>query len=99
MTIVRRLLVAFLVVSLLPIGVFAYLSSLEGEGEEAHAEELLGLPLATIELLVAGITLALSVAVALFLGRTLVRPLRRLEGSMRRVSPASRARSSARAAS
>jgi class 3 adenylate cyclase len=77
MTIVRRLLVAFLVVSLLPIGVFAYLSSREGEGEEAHAEELLGLPLATIELLVAGITLALSVAVALFLGRTLVRPLRR----------------------
>jgi adenylate cyclase len=85
MTIVRRLLVAFLVVSLLPIGAFAYLSSREGEGEEAHAEELLGLPIATIELLVAGIALLLSIGVALFLGRTLVRPLRRLEGSMRRV--------------
>jgi adenylate cyclase len=85
MTIVRRLLVAFLVVSLLPIAVFAYLSLREGEGGERHAEKLLGLPIATIELLLAGITLLLCICVALFLGRTLVRPLRRLEGSMRRV--------------
>ena len=47
MTIVRRLLIAFLVVSLLPIAVLAYLSSREGEGEEAHAEELLGLPVSS----------------------------------------------------
>jgi adenylate cyclase len=84
-SIVTKLLAAFLLVSLLPIGVLAYLSSREGEGEEAHAEAIAGVPIATIELAVAAAGLALSIGMALFLGRTLVRPLRRLEREMSRV--------------
>jgi adenylate cyclase len=98
-SIVARLLVAFLVVSLLPIGVLAALSFQEsrepaaevheGEGavEEAgeEEEELFGVPIATIELGVAGASLALSVLMALYVGRTLVRPLHALGDSMRRV--------------
>jgi adenylate cyclase len=94
-SIVVRLLVAFLVVSLLPIGVLATLSYQESrepaaevhEGEEAEEEEeeLFGVPIATIELGVAGASLALAVLMAFYVGRTLIRPLRALEGSMRRV--------------
>jgi adenylate cyclase len=88
-----RLLAAFLVVSILPIGILAYLSwresggsSEEGGEEEAHAgEEIFGLSVATVELGVAVGSLLLSVGMALFLSRTLVRPLRRLQESMRRV--------------
>jgi len=93
-----RLLVAFLLVSLLPIGILATLSlretrdegvaevhSEEGEAEGGGREELLGLPTSAIELGVAGASLALSVLAALYVARTIVRPLRQLEGSMRRV--------------
>jgi adenylate cyclase len=85
-SIVVRLLVAFLVVSLLPISVFAFLSTREGsEGEEHAAETIAGVSIATIELAVAGASLVLSVLIALSLGRTLVRPIRGLQESMRRV--------------
>lgn len=87
-----RLLAAFLVVSILPIGILAYLSWRESRGtteteeEEAHAgEELLGVSVATVELVVAAASLALSVAMALVVARTLVQPLRRLQMAMRRV--------------
>jgi adenylate cyclase len=99
--IVLRLLAAFLFVSLLPIGVLAVLSWRESRGgTEAHVEgeategepaaeplgeEILGIPIATIELGVAGVSLALSAFMALYIGRTLVRPIRDLESSMTRV--------------
>jgi adenylate cyclase len=92
-----RLLAAFLVVSILPIGILGYLSWREERqspvaeasvGEEQHAEEgeeILGIPIATVELGVAVVSLALSLLMALFVARKLVRPIRALEGSMRRV--------------
>jgi adenylate cyclase len=86
-----RLVAAFLVVSILPIGILAYLSwresaGTEETGEEAHtSEELFGVSTATVELAVAGVSLLLSIAMALFLARTLVQPLRRLQMAMRRV--------------
>jgi adenylate cyclase len=99
-----RLLAAFLVVSLLPIGILAYLSwqetresataheevPTEGEAQDAGTteeggEQLFGLPIATVELIVAGASLALSVVMALYVARTLVSPLRRLQSSMRDV--------------
>lgn len=92
-----RLLAAFLVVSILPIGILGYLSWRESDnpahvetvaGEEAHAEEteqILGLSTATVELGVAAASLALSLVMAFFVARTLVRPIRRLEASMRQV--------------
>ena len=94
---VLRLLVAFLAVSLVPISVLAYLSwresrgteaHIEGEGEEtarAENETLFGLPIATIELAVAGASLVFSAAMAVYIGRTLVRPIRQLQHSMSRV--------------
>lgn len=64
-------------------------ASLEGEerttADEGDEERLFGLPIATVELVVAGASLALSIAMALYLARTLVRPLRRLQASMHRV--------------
>jgi adenylate cyclase len=100
-SIVVRLLVAFLVVSLLPIAVLAALSFQEsrepaaevheseqaGEAAEAEEEEeeLFGVPIATIELAVAGASLVLAVLMALYVGRRLIRPLRALEDSIRRV--------------
>ncbi len=95
--IVVRLLAAFVVVSLLPIGTLAGLALWESreassaETEEAHAEEdaggerLAGVPVAAIELGVAGASLMVSVAVALAIARTLVRPLRELEHTIARV--------------
>jgi adenylate cyclase len=88
MSIVARLLAAFLVVSLLPIVTLATLALAEsggGEEGEGHGETLLGLPITTIELGVAGVSLGLSVLMALYVARTLVRPLRTLEQSMGRV--------------
>jgi adenylate cyclase len=92
-----RLLAAFLVVSILPIGILGYLSWRESDkpahvetvaGEEAHAEEteqILGLSTATVEMGVAAASLALSLVMAFVVARTLVRPIRRLEASMRQV--------------
>jgi adenylate cyclase len=84
-------------VSLLPIGVLAYLSWRESRGPDVHVEGeaeaggepsgemLFGIPTATIELTVAGISLALAGAMALYVSRTLVRPIRELESKMTRV--------------
>jgi adenylate cyclase len=58
----------------------------QGDGAaEEGGERLFGLPIATVELIVAGASLALSIVMALYVARTLVRPLRRLQASMRRV--------------
>jgi adenylate cyclase len=96
-SIAMRLLAAFLIVSLLPIGVLALLSWQESrggadvhveEGEvvgEESGEEVFGLPIATVELAVAGAGLALSVFMAFYISRTLVRPIRELEHAMSRV--------------
>jgi adenylate cyclase len=89
--IVARLLIAFVLVSLLPIGTLAVLAIWESSGgEEGHAEEeggeMLGsLPVAAIELGVAAVSLVVSVGVALLLARTLIRPLRELETAIARV--------------
>jgi adenylate cyclase len=92
-----RLLAAFLVVSILPIGILGYLSWRESRdaphveavaGEESPAEggeEILGLSTATVELGVAGVSLALSLVLAFVVARTLVRPIRQLEGAMEQV--------------
>jgi adenylate cyclase len=91
-SIVVRLLAAFVVVSLLPIAVLAILSLQEtGTDPGAHAGEtgeaaghgsLAGIPIEFVELSVAGVSLALSVAAGLYVSRTIIRPLRSLEGSM-----------------
>jgi adenylate cyclase len=93
--VVARLIAAFLLVSLLPIGILAYLSARETSGsateqsEEAHTEaggeEILGLPIAHVEVGVAVGSLVFAIAVAAFLGRSLVRPLHELEKAMHRV--------------
>jgi adenylate cyclase len=97
---VIRLLGAFLAVSLAPIGVLAFLSLQESRSAEPHdeaangsgeqaaehsGETLFGIPIATIELGVAGISLAASALMALYIGRTIVRPIQELEASMTRV--------------
>jgi adenylate cyclase len=93
--VVARLIAAFLLVSLLPIGILAYLSARETsrpaaeQSEEAHkeatGEEILGIRIAHVEVGVAAASLILAIATAAFLGRSLVRPLRELEGAMHRV--------------
>jgi class 3 adenylate cyclase len=94
---VARLVVAFLLVSLLPIatlaGVALYESRepasthLEGEqAEEAGGETtILGIRTDVLELSVAGFGLATAVLVALAIGRTVVRPLRDLEQTIVKV--------------
>ncbi|MGH2810239.1 MAG: adenylate/guanylate cyclase domain-containing protein [Actinomycetota bacterium] len=59
----------------------------EPRGEEASGEmdELFGIPITTIELGVAGISLALSILAGLYIARTIVRPIRELESSMNKV--------------
>jgi adenylate cyclase len=97
-SILARLLAAFIAVSLLPIIVLAALSLQEAAADpEAHAEgneatetgsdhgTLAGIPIEFVELGVAGVSLVLSVGAALYIGRTIVRPLRALEESMDRV--------------
>jgi adenylate cyclase len=93
-SIVVRLLAAFVIVSLLPIAVLAVLSFQEAasdpgsheEGSSAAASDphgsLAGVPLEYVELSVAGVSLGLSVVAALYVARTIIRPLRSLEGSM-----------------
>lgn len=94
--IAARLLAAFLVVSILPISILGYLSWRESREsdepsvglEEPRAEDgemVFGLSVATVELGVAGASLALSVLMALLIARTIVRPLRELQVSMRSV--------------
>jgi adenylate cyclase len=95
MGVVARLIAAFLLVSLLPIGILAYLSARETSGPapeqsaeaqaEASGEEILGVRIAHVEVGVAAASLVLAIATAVFLGRSLVRPLRELEGAMHRV--------------
>ena len=90
-----RLLVSFLAVSSLPIGALAFLSWKEESGDssahveeggrvalEEGGEEILGVPIATVELGLAVVALVLSVVMALYIARTLVRPIRELERSM-----------------
>jgi adenylate cyclase len=92
-TIVGRLVAAFLLVSLLPIGTFAYLSARESTTPEAEGEahvgaehdEILGIRIAHLEAGVAGASFFLAVGIALLVGRSLVRPLRRLELTMHEV--------------
>lgn len=97
-SILARLLAAFVIVSFLPIAVLAVLSLQEAaadpathqEGAEAGEEAvghgtLAGIPIEFVELSVAGISLVLSVAAALYIGRTIIRPMRSLEASMHRV--------------
>jgi len=97
-SIVMRLLAAFVVVSFLPIIALATLSLQEASSDPAAHDEsseatetgndhgrLAGVPIEFVELGVAGVSLVLSVAAALYLGRTIVRPLRALEGSMHQV--------------
>lgn len=94
-SIVVRLLAAFVIVSLLPIAVLATLSLREAASDPAtHGEEggtgeagaghgsIAGIPIEFVELGVAGVSLGLSIAAALYVSRTIVRPLRSLEGSM-----------------
>jgi adenylate cyclase len=94
--IVARLVAAFVLVSLLPIGTLAGLAIYESrEPTEAHAgetaeeehaeEEIAGVPTAAVELGVAGGSLLLAILVAVVVGRTVVRPLRELEGAITRV--------------
>ena len=100
-SILARLLAAFVVVSFLPIAVLAVLSLQElaadpgahqEGGEAGEAAEpglghgtLAGIPIEFVELGVAGVSLALSVAAAVYVGRTIIRPLRSREASMHRV--------------
>ena len=98
-SILVRLLAAFVIVSFLPIGVLAALSLQEAavepagvheegagaEATEAPPETLAGVPIAVIELVVAGVSFALSVGAALYVGRTIILPVRSLEASMQRV--------------
>jgi adenylate cyclase len=92
-TIVARLVAAFLLVSLLPIGTFGYLSARESTTPEAEGEahvglehdEILGIRIARLEAAVAAASFLLAVGVALLVGRSLVRPLRRLEYTMHEV--------------
>lgn len=91
-SIVVRLAAAFVLISLVPIGVLATLSLQEAasdpgahEGETGAAPahgSLAGIPIELVELSVAGVSLALSVLAAVYIGRTIIRPLRSLEGSM-----------------
>ncbi len=120
-SIVTRLLIAFLVVSVVPIALLAILSlqeresvgesvagsqpsgHVEGSGEtgtETGAEggneggtapsqgsggdSLGGVPIATIELGIAAASLGLSALMAVYIARTIVRPIRSLEASMAR---------------
>jgi adenylate cyclase len=61
-----------------------------GEGEDTRPEsgemeELFGIPVTSIELGVAGVSLLLSILMAMYVARTIVRPIRELEWSMKKV--------------
>ena len=97
-SILKRLVVSFLIVSLLPILALAALSISEATADPGAHEEgsqlaegagqhgtFLGVPIEYVELGVAGATLLLGVAAAQYVGRTIIRPLRSLESAMERV--------------
>jgi class 3 adenylate cyclase len=90
-SILRRLLLAFLGVSLLPILLLGVLSLNEasaepaGTGEAGEHGALFGMPIAMVELGVAGASLLLGFGAAMYVGRTIIRPLRSLESAMERV--------------
>lgn len=95
-SIVWRLVAAFLLVSLVPILVLAALSLQEAAADPGAHEEgltgeagehgtLFGMPIEFVEMGVAGGTLVLGMGAALYVGRTIVRPLRSLEHAMERV--------------
>lgn len=99
-SIVTRLVAAFLLVGFVPIGILAALSLQEHSAEpvaehregaeespasHAEAEMVMGVPIYVLELGVAAVSLVLGVAAALYIGRTIVRPVRLLESSMARV--------------
>jgi adenylate cyclase len=93
-SIIVRLLLAFLVVSFIPILVLAALSLREAAAEPgeppagsglAESPEhgiLAGVPIEFVELGVAGSSLLLAIGTALYVGRTIIRPLRQLEATM-----------------
>lgn len=88
-----RLLGAFLVVSILPIGILGYLSwresshteQIESEAHAGDGEMLFGISVASVELAVAIASFGLSIGMALLVARTIVRPLEELRTSMKRV--------------
>jgi adenylate cyclase len=96
-SIIVRLLLAFVIVSFIPILVLALLSLREAAAEPAEPPEgtgpaetaahgtFAGVPIEFVELGVAGSSLVLAVATALYVGRTIIRPLRQLEATMHRV--------------
>jgi adenylate cyclase len=95
-SILTRLLVGFAIVSFIPIVVLAALSIRELSADpDAHAGEsgpaeadhgtIAGLPVEFVELAVAGGSLLLALGTGLWVGRSIIRPLRQLEGSMHRV--------------
>ena len=96
-SIVVRLLLAFLLVSVVPAVVFALLAWQEqstGAHEEVHfesgagvegSETAVGVPVATLELIAAAGSLGLGIVMALWIGRTIVRPIRSLEATMGQV--------------
>jgi adenylate cyclase len=96
-SIVRRLLAGFVIVVFIPIVVLAALSLSEltaepgenaaGSGlvEEPGHGAIAGVPIVFVELGVAGGSLLLALATAMYFGRTIIQPLRELEASMHRV--------------
>jgi adenylate cyclase len=96
-SIITRLLLAFVVVSFIPILVLAILSLREATAEPgespagtgpAEATEpgmLGGLPIEVVELSVAGSSLLLAIGTAFYVGRTIIQPLRQLEATMHQV--------------
>ena len=97
--IAARLVAAFLLVSLLPIATLAgvalyeshepaaaHVEGAEGERAEAGGEpEILGIRTDAVELAVAAIGLVLSVLVAVAISRTIVRPVKDLDQTIKRV--------------
>ena len=92
-SIIARLLVAFVIVSFIPILVLALLSlreasaepGPEGSGPEGGHGTLGGVPIEFVELGVAGSSVLLAIGTALYVGTTIIRPLRQLEATMQRV--------------
>jgi adenylate cyclase len=95
-SILKRLVAAFFIVSLLPILALAALSLGEAAADPGAHEEgsqladgghgiFLGVPIEYVELGVAGATLLLGMVAAQYVGRTIIRPLRSLESAMERV--------------